>query len=486
MYIKSKKEKKYRAKVWDIKDAQTVLFLSERLTTGQNGDVIVANSYISSGKTAAFVDIDIVPAIDGYLYLLEYTGSFITGKLKSYKTIGEQASVIPRYIYIAASNATDEEKAYATFVCDGIDDAVVLREAVESISDYGGTIELSSGEFVLGSVTRGTDNQMRFVHFKNNAYNTKIVIKGQGPAITGSNEGTSIRVSNSCYESLDDTEYYDVFGASWRGIPSWSRLYVEFDSLTVNLPDNKKKIIVFNFWWVGRPKMNFVFACAHIDGYSELTMPVEGCVGVRMTDGNNMGCVCDFYGCNMSYFYEAWQVAGDHVVMINCSATINVYGYTFGNYPYKGTSAKPITMINCCDERNKNLPLFVKSGTYRNGEYIVASPQLVEMYGFNIEWWNGGMIDALGNRMVVLDDSNFCGIITLKNEGSALKLFESQNNGKNFKVFNAGLSHAGTSSYRQNQNATFHEGDSFFDTTLGKMLWFFNTTWYDANGNIVD
>jgi hypothetical protein len=51
---------------------------------------------------------------------------------------------------VAASNATDTEKAQADYVCDGIDDDVEIQAALDALQTAGGgTLELSSGDFTI-------------------------------------------------------------------------------------------------------------------------------------------------------------------------------------------------------------------------------------------------------------------------------------------------------------------------------------------------
>ena len=68
--------------------------------------------------------------------------------------------------------------------------------------------------------------------------------------------------------------------------------------------------------------------------------------------------------------------------MVNCAATFGLYGFTFGNYPYHCAFNHPITMINCCDEQNVNMPLFASCGD--NGGDLHGL-QEVTMVSFNFE-----------------------------------------------------------------------------------------------------
>jgi len=53
-------------------------------------------------------------------------------------------------VFVAASNARDEEKAQADFVCDGINDGAIITQAINSLPYSGGIVKLSEGTFYLG------------------------------------------------------------------------------------------------------------------------------------------------------------------------------------------------------------------------------------------------------------------------------------------------------------------------------------------------
>lgn len=99
-------------------------------------------------------------------------------------------------IKIAASNSTDNSKASADYICDGIADDVQINAAITSLTTTGGCIELSEGTFV-GSVLINTSN---------------IWLKGQG--ISTILDGDII-VANGIIAIISD---FKITGGDYDGI----------------------------------------------------------------------------------------------------------------------------------------------------------------------------------------------------------------------------------------------------------------------------
>jgi hypothetical protein len=52
-------------------------------------------------------------------------------------------------VFVAASNAREEVKAMADFVCTGTNDQDVIAQAINSLPSSGGKVKLSEGTFVF-------------------------------------------------------------------------------------------------------------------------------------------------------------------------------------------------------------------------------------------------------------------------------------------------------------------------------------------------
>jgi hypothetical protein len=81
-------------------------------------------------------------------------GYYNTGDIPSEANFADLIdSIGPRTatLYVAASNATDAEKANADYVCDGTDDHVEINTALAALPAAGGKLVLSTGLFVTGA-----------------------------------------------------------------------------------------------------------------------------------------------------------------------------------------------------------------------------------------------------------------------------------------------------------------------------------------------
>jgi len=221
---------------------------------------------------------------------------------------------------------------------------------------------------------------------------------------------------------------------------------------------------------------------------------MPGCIGITMTDGSN-AFFSNYYNCSGSGMYEAFQVGGEHVVLVNCSAIMNVYGYTFGNYTIRCGANHPITMINCMDERNVHLPLFNSCGdSIRGSRERLQGGQEVNMISFNMEripaQTPGGV---LGDCMREVYPGTWRGTIEFTaqpdwhhlNEEN-FQLWENDGSGTGFRTRNVAHKQICTTAERLRYYPTY--GQQIFDTDLNKLLICTdpaNRIWVDACGNIV-
>jgi len=80
-------------------------------------------------------------------------------------------------LVVAASDASDIDKARANYICDGTDDDVEIQAAIDALPATGGKVLLSAGNFALSAiVSRDIDN---------------VVVEGQGKATYLANDGST-------------------------------------------------------------------------------------------------------------------------------------------------------------------------------------------------------------------------------------------------------------------------------------------------------
>jgi hypothetical protein len=405
--------------------------------------------------------------------------------------IGEEKKIYPKWlmrskdrIFIASNEASEEEKTYADYVCDGVNDEVEIQKAIDYLNKVGGgCIKLSAGRFFLQNFTLCEDGVYRCLTIPQS--NVTIEIEGVGFGYwekTGSYDkivGTILYLSTIAHNQITNDRKYEIISAP---NVEYSRLGLRLKKIGIRIPNNQKPIICINLFNVGRPYLESVMLHGYgLDIGGIPPKAVDGCIGIRMTNGWNYGTECMYKMCGANGFYEAFQVGGEHVIMLDCSGIFNVYSYTFGNYEWTyGAFLHPITMINCCDERGVNMPLFVKAGVKYDGVYTKGK-QNINIIDFNCE---RGVTENIpggveGDDAIVMDDECFAGTITYTKKigvnaiGSDSTFF--QKGGKNFKIRNVAQPLYGTTEVRNSLGA--NNGQEFFDTDLGKMMYFFEGRW---------
>ena len=186
-----------------------------------------------------------------------------------------------------------------------------------------------------------------------------------------------------------DGKSVDIVRGEWspRGIMNGSGL--RMSNIAIYAPDSQRPLRALDLQRVCTAELHNIvlraFGAALLKGltypYGNPPPPHPENIGITLTDGSNNAPV-NLFNVSASGFGQGFQVGGEHVVMVNCSATFGLYGFTFGNYPYHCAFNHPITLINCCDEQNINLPLFNSCGDL-GGK--LHGRQEVTMISFNCE-----------------------------------------------------------------------------------------------------
>ena len=411
-------------------------------------------------------------------------------------------------IFVAAADASEEEKLAADYQCTGTHDEIVIQQAVNAIYAMGGgMLLLSRGTFMIDSFPNHDNNDdggsdTAILIPSNNTTGYEIRIIGGVMRYSGgdNSKGTTIRVSDSCYESLNPNSKYKIFRATYNtSLAGKSKVSLFMESLAIDLPYNQKKIMCIDLLYCNRVFIHLVTCKAYISGYNGRTVSrtnppdiaVEGCVGIRFTGGSNFGYLCEYRNLDASGFYEGFQVGGEHVVCSNLGGTFNFYTYTFGNYPWSEGFNHPITMINCSQEATVNYPLFAYCSESRNNS---ESGQMISIINFNLEnlpsQIPGG---AFGNLAREVKPGTFHGeiiyTIQYKYGGSPLSTtmkFWEDGHGHRFQSRNSTQLLACDTTTRNSYAPNYLQ--RIWDTTLNKEVICVDTankTWKDTAGNTV-
>ncbi len=404
-------------------------------------------------------------------------------------------------LLVASSEASSDIKANTEYVCTGTNDEAVIQRAVTYVASHGGgVVRLSEGNFFIDSFPN-TDSAGDYVAImipqQTNAFSIEILGAGlpYGTALTNNKARTRIVVSESCYESLSTSNRYTILRGGYVPSQIWKQTthHLTLKDLEMKLPWNQKPITCLDLIYTNRVLVERVQFRGYTSGYNGHTVnvgtppdiAVENCVGMRATSGSNNGVLNDYRNMLATGFYEGFKLGGEHLIGINLAAIFCYYGFTFGNYHWDGAFSHPMTLINCCDERGVNFPLFVDCGT-PNGS------QPITFIDFNLERKStivpGGV---LGDYAVESTPNTFRGTINYtvspdNGQNSVTEPFWADGSGQGFVTKNDAHMLSGTSAVRRGYKPTYLQ--QFYDTTVGKMLWCVDTankTWKDAQGNTV-
>lgn len=301
------------------------------------------------------------------------------------------ASGREREVTIAAADSRAAAKAAADYVCTGTNDELVVQRAIDDCAVTGRNLFLYAGLYRFDAVYDFKDGGPRSAIVIRNM-RRDFEIRGEGRYVMGWSKKVNVNgVIFSLSEKAlpDDGESVDIVRGEWsrQGIMNGSALRLE--NLTIWAPDSQHNLRALDLRRVMSVEVCNVRLCALGNAllkglkypYGNPPAPVVGNIGLTMTDGSNT-VPANFVNVCATGFGQGIQVGGEHVIMVNCAATFGLYGFTFGNYEYNCAFNHPITLINCCDEQNVNMPLFASCGD--NGGKIHGR-QEVTMISFNFE-----------------------------------------------------------------------------------------------------
>ena len=411
---------------------------------------------------------------------------------------------------VVAPAGFDETIGSVDYVCTGENDQVTIQAAIDRCIAENKNIYLLNGIYNIdGFYDIGDGGPMTALHFPR--CHREIVFKGQNHEYgfqVKFNNGVVLYVTEKALETIVDKET-DVIRGDWtdRGCQNGSSL--NFENITIILNDNQHAIRCIDFRKTDRVEAKNISLISYgglISAESKIGLeiappvPMRGCIGLSMTDGSNYN-YSNYINVQAWGFDEGIQVSGEHVVCINCGASVGRYGFTFGNYITRCGTNHPITLINCLDERNINLPLFNLCGDDDLSDGIevekvkhMQGGQEVTMINFNIERvarkTPGGV---LGDAMREVYPGTWCGRIefTAQPDWNCLntvdfKIWENDGSGSRIITRNSLHKTLCTTAERESYYPMF--GQQVFDTDLNKMLICVdpeNRKWVDANGKTI-
>lgn len=403
-------------------------------------------------------------------------------------------------IRVAASNALSAEKRLAHIVCDGVNDEDDLQCAAE-LAGWVGKIHLSRGTFYVDSFKKRSNSDTIYgaiVKPSFVSFSFELSISGASKIYNNNfAAGTSIVVREGAYNGLTEDIEPCIIGTPIE--KNTSKLFI--NNIAFVLENNNHKICMINGQCLGALKIDSCLFMGGANAWSD-TPPFEGSIGVRGIMGD---CNGSEYVLTNSYavsLYEGFQLGGEHLFAYELGTRFCFYGYTFGNYDYGSwygnnpvTLSHPLTLINCCDEGSRRLPLFAKCGVHNLQNQ--KAKQQVDLINFNLEVHEPGTLGA-----VEITPNSFCGNIDFTAYGSSnssinttqgsrynrvdIKFWE-EGSGRSFRTRNMAHELMGDTATREGYYPTFMQ--KYFDTDLNKEIICVDEhqrIWKDAMGNVVE
>lgn len=406
------------------------------------------------------------------------------------------------FIRVAAASSTAEAKGNANFVCTGKNDEKIIQQAIDTCIELNKNLYLSNGMYNIDGFYDFGDGGPKTAVCIPNAHR-ELKILGQNHEYGFQkrfDNGVVFYVTEQALDTISN-ESVDVIRGRWTyyGIQNGSSLNLE--NLAVVLANNQHAIRCVDLRRTDRVEVKNLSLISYGSLISPDTdmglavpppIPAVGCIGLTMTDGSNYN-YSNYTNVQTWGFDEGIQVGGEHVVCINCGATIGRYGFTFGNYKADCGTNHPITLINCMDERNINLPYFGKwcGDADGKGGRLIGN-QEISLISFNIErvarQAPGG---RLGDLMKEEVPGSWCGKIEFTAQPAwcslnevNFKLWESDGSGSKIKTTNH--CHKTVCSSKERMSYYPFVGQQIFDTTLNKMVVCIDSDrkrWVDFMGN---
>lgn len=387
------------------------------------------------------------------------------------------------------------------FVCSGKNDELIIQKAIDKAVSENKNITLLNGIYHIDGFYDYYNDKgpLSAICFPNAWREIKFFGENHEYGFQKSfDNGVVFYVSKNALENISAET--DVVRGQWTkaGIQNGSSVHIE--NIAVILDNNQHKIRCVDLRRSDRVEiknMTLVSYGGSIDKASNFGLgtpppiPQKGCIGLTMTDGSN-NSYSNYTNVQTYGFDEGIQVGGEHVVCINCGAAIGNYGFTFGNYKTNCGSNHPITLINCMDERNINMPFFNSCGdSDGKGGYLIGE-QEVTLISFNMERVEsqtpGG---KLGDFMKEAYPGAWKGNIdfTIQPEWCCrnavdCQIWENDGSGSGIKTRNNCHKQICSTKERLSYYPTL--GQQIFDTDLNKMLICVdvkNKKWVDFNGN---
>ena len=417
----------------------------------------------------------------GYEYSYEITVKHKLNDSQSQLRVGNS-------VIVSAKNSSIEDKMLSDFVCDGVNDEVQIKQAIDIVKFKNGSVILCDGDYFID----------KFDDYTINGMSEKVAIclhndtkKSGGVSIEGASKGkpcrTIIHVNERAFNDVGE-KVPSIFGGGNIGTGYHGGFGFNLSNVSIEIPNSNNPCIAVNYqhlYW------GIINECdLSVIGFGQDVIPCENLIGLRGWAGWSDGRIIGVYDVYAKGFRVGFQLGGEHVICERLGTRYCYTAYSFGEYPLdfgSGAQVHPITLINCCDEHSATLPKFYNSG---NADSRNAGRCQVDFIGFNIEYYplitgtpiigameeiNGGWV----GRIEYTVENN-------ENNSDVSLPFWADGHGKNFRTLNMAQCQIGTTALRNTFSPNYMQ--QYFDTDLNRVVYCkepSTKTWIDSNGNIV-
>ncbi len=389
-------------------------------------------------------------------------------------------------VRVAASNSSDADKASADYVCNGTDDCDLLNGLIDAMaSDRGGKIILLPGTYVVSSLKEIVRKGKTYKYGLFFPHKPGLVtIEGVGGARKATNlsfnsnhDGAEFVVTKELYDTFTEDDDISIIGSE----PSWIYSLANYNlfNLSFIIPGYSKRLVVIDGKYASEMSVEGIFMVTGGD-FNENSKLNPRCVGIRACNGGNNGFNYFISHCKLIGLGTAFHIAGEHLIMEQCTSQRCLYGFVFGeiddiNSIGEGsrntTGIHNLTLVNCCAEHVR------RALTFGRGQLNTVS-----IIDFNCE---EGAEDVWYCDWIAKDVGNGCfrGMISYYLIDSVTwKTYEgniwgdlSEGAGEWFRSENMIAPKTGPTSMRPTNLVDL--GYPYFDTDLGRMVYRTRTGW---------
>ena len=405
--------------------------------------------------------------------------------MKLYNISGDEIEIqqsYPSTVVVAANNSSNEDKEIADYVCDGVNDEVEIQAALNNFISKSGTVILCDGQYYIDSLyDSGTSLGKFALYVSKQSVNHDVTIKGVShPNRVGTYNigvGATINLTATAYDSLSEDEHLTVLGALEQ--KQYPNMNITIERLGFNIPGVNKDITVVDLQDFSNGRVDYVLMGLG-NGASPKPDPNPNYIGLRCLPGMNFGAGYYIKNCFLWGFGVAFDIGGEHLIMEDCGCRFCDITYRFNGYDIPSAMSHPNTLINCCEEACVRSMYFCKSD----------NKQSISLIDFNIEERPTEFpYFPRSTKAVEERPGDFRGIVTYTaNKENYIKYrgvpFWEEGSGIHFRTINTVHKLAGTSGERLTYSPNLMQ--DYYDTTLGKRVFYNGTDWVDMNGNKVD